>query len=185
MFSSFFYLQKWSMFHKLAKSVLLPTDFHIIRGILEVFMLTKFRKDQKHNNLAALYKTCFNHQDTSNKRFLADIIPYKNLFSEEALNTPLGQTTLPYIFMPLIYLVLCMWWMRSTTRVLQAEKFEDSASWFLHISIILTARAIEGATDLYPHSLSYQETSLTKLSFRAIPALQSKMLDLLWVKWHH
>lgn len=31
---------------------------------------------------------------------------------------------------------------------------------------------------LYPHSLSYQETSLTKLSFRAIPALASKMLDL-------
>ncbi|XP_020184350.2 uncharacterized protein, partial [Aegilops tauschii subsp. strangulata] len=49
---------------------------------------------------------------------------------------------------------------------------------FLHRSIILTARAIESATDVYPHSLSYQETSLTKLSFRAIPALASKMLDL-------
>nr|ACR35008.1 unknown [Zea mays] len=32
---------------------------------------------------------------------------------------------------------------------------------------------------LYPHSLSYQDTSFTKLPFKAMPALASKMLDLL------
>lgn len=31
---------------------------------------------------------------------------------------------------------------------------------------------------LYPHSLSYQETSFTKEELRAIPALASNMLDL-------
>ena len=71
------------MFHKLEKSVLLPTDFHIIRGILEVFMLTKFRKDQKHNNLATLYKTCFNPHGA----YQSPAIETEKLLALKSLNT--------------------------------------------------------------------------------------------------
>ena len=42
----------------------------------------------------------------------------------------------------------------------------------------LWGQTLVEATNLYPHSLSYQDTSLTKLPFKAMPALASKMLDL-------
>ena len=85
-----------------------------------------------------------------------------------------------------------MWTIKSITRELQKNKkktnkmvlishyqvtTKDKKNTFPRPSIQGYENKIQSSY-LYPHSLSYQETSFTKLSFKEIPALASNMLDL-------
>lgn len=72
-----------------------------------------------------------------------------------------------------------IWQIKSITRVLQGQKYTECVQCHFQSKVQQFKREAKAHNVyLYPHSLSYHDTTFTNFLLKAIPALASKMLDL-------